>query len=148
MHRHLIRRDVICFIDNEAATAFAIRGSSSEPGADTMVQVAHLLWLGLECRNWIEWIDSRFNLADGLSRRGLLDEWTWSQGWRLPECQHPPWDGNTNAPDRLFHALWKDIGLCGGGDIGLVRLVPHGDNMVCILRKTNVRHKVSLKGEK
>ena len=46
-------------------------------------QVAHFLWLGLGCQICIEWIDSRSNPADGLSRRGLLDEKTRSQGWHL-----------------------------------------------------------------
>ena len=68
MHKH--RRDVIWFIDNEAAAAAAIRGLSSEPE----VQVAHLLWLGLNCRIWIEWTNFKSNPAEGLSKRVLLDE--------------------------------------------------------------------------
>ena len=48
---------------------------------------------------------------------------------------------DTSALDRLFHALCKDIGLCGGRDIGFVRPGPHDNNQVCILRKTNVSDK-------
>ena len=37
---------------------------------------------------WYEWIDSDSNPADGLSRDGVSDQWTMSQGWELTEL--PP----------------------------------------------------------
>ena len=89
-----------------------------------MVHVAHLYWLWVNCRIWIEWIDSKSNPAD-LNRRGLLDEWACSQGWHLSsECQRAPWEGDTNAPDRLL----KDIGLREVGTL----------DYVCIVRKSDM----------
>ena len=102
------------FIDNEAAASCAIRGASSLPEVETAVQAAHLLWLHLGCRAGIEWIDSRSNPADGLSRAGLLHPWTRSQGWHLSSAQVPPWADDVTAPDALFQALWSNMGQDGG----------------------------------
>ena len=41
---------------------------------------------------WFEWIDSDSNPADGLSRDGLLDQWTIQQGWELLEFGQPEMD--------------------------------------------------------
>ena len=83
LHPHLRDKDVVWFIDNEAAASCAIRGCSSIPEVETAVQAAHILWLALGCRVWIEWIDSKSNPSDGLSRLGLRDPWTLQQNWRL-----------------------------------------------------------------
>ena len=114
LHAHLQGRDVIWFIDNESAAASAIRGGSKLPEVETAIQVAHLLWLHLGTRAWIEWIDSQSNPSDGLSRLGLQDPWTRSQGWCLSEPSHPPWHENTSRPDETFQALWNSIGECEG----------------------------------
>ena len=42
-------------------------------------------------RIWYEWIDSNSNPADGLSRDGLLDEWTVRQGWELANSESLRW---------------------------------------------------------
>ena len=97
-------------IDNEAAASAGIRGSSDEPEVEIAVQVAHLIWLHLRCRVWIEWIDSKSNPADGLSRDGLQDQWTRQQGWQLSEAAEPPWTEDVAKPDVLFQVLWDDIG--------------------------------------
>ena len=102
---------LLWFIDNEAAAAAGIRADSKEDEVNTMVQAAHLLWLHLGCRVWIEWIDSGSNPADGLSRDGLSDSWTRAQPWILSESAVPPWSDITAQPDDLFHALGRDIGL-------------------------------------
>ena len=115
-------RDLIWFVDNEAAAAAAIRGSTSEPDVAVLVEVAHLLWLSAQCRVWIEWIDSKSNPADGLSRAGLSDAWTAMQDWSLSEAADPPWPsppctavqicnsllGTLDTEDEL--ANWSDIG--------------------------------------
>ena len=66
-----------------ADEAAAIRGSSSEPEVDTMVQVGHLLLLGLDCQIWIEWIVPDPNRLMVSAGCGLLDEWTRSRGRHL-----------------------------------------------------------------
>ena len=114
LHAHLRGKDVVWFIDNESAAACAIRGGSSLPEVETAVQVAHLFWLRLVCRVWVEWIDSKSNPADGLSRLGLSDPWTKAQGWTLSEPCDPPWHPDTSLPDGVFQALWNDIGKSEG----------------------------------
>ena len=84
------------------------------PEVEVAVQAAHLLWLHLGCRVWIEWIDSASNPADGLSRQGLADPWTQEQQWDLSTPGLPPWHDDTTAPHLLFQALWNDIGDSGG----------------------------------
>ena len=81
------------FVDNEAAAASAIRGTTPEADVRRFVQVAHLLWLEFEIRVWIEWIDSQSNPSDGLSRDGLADGWSVKQGWTLSQAFAPDWDG-------------------------------------------------------
>ena len=93
-------------------------GGSNLPEVETAVQAAHLLWLHLGCRVWIEWVDTHSNPADGLSRQGLEDPWTMLQGWRLEHPRVPPWHQDVERPDGVFQALWKDIGSEGHGDIG------------------------------
>ena len=114
LHSHIRKRDLVWFIDNEAAAAAGIRGASKVAEVEIAVQAAHLLWLHLECRVWIEWVDSKSNPADGLSRAGLQDPWTRVQCWRLSEAKVPPWSDNVDTPDSLFHALWDNIGQMEG----------------------------------
>ena len=82
-------QDILWFIDNEAAVASLIRGSSSQIDVHTLVQVAHFLFQGFQIRVWIEWIDSESNPSDGLSRDGVCDSWTRSQPWDVSEVSYP-----------------------------------------------------------
>ena len=91
LHQHLKGRDIVWLIDNEAAAACGIRGSAKLPEVEVAVQAAHLLWLHLGCRVWIEWTDSKSSPADGLSRQGLADPWTQDQQWDLTTPRLPPW---------------------------------------------------------
>ena len=82
-------RDVIFFVDNEAAVAACIRGASRCDDVGLIVQAIQWEALKLDCRLWFEWIDSKSNPSDGLSRDGLDDEWTVAQRWQL-EAGHVP----------------------------------------------------------
>ena len=75
-----------------------------------MVHTAHMLWQDLGAHVWLEWIDSKSNPADGLSRLGLSDPWTRQQPWRLEESPVPPWRLERGRPDVLYHEL-RDIGV-------------------------------------
>ena len=85
-------QDVIWFIDNEAAAAALIRGGSGSTDVDKMAQIAHHMFLQLNARVWVEWINSDANPADGLSREGFLDSWTKLQPWELRVPEQPDWD--------------------------------------------------------
>ena len=87
---HLFQgQDLIWFVDNEAAAAAIIRGSSSSSDVDSILQLSALLLLQLEARLWVEWINSDANPSDGLSRDGLDDSWTLEQGWDLSAARLP-----------------------------------------------------------
>ena len=81
--------DIVWFIDNEAAASCLIRGNSREQDVHAIAQFAHLLYHLLNCRVWIEWVDSHSNPSDGLSRLGLSDPWTIAQEWQLAEYIFP-----------------------------------------------------------
>ena len=50
-----------------------------------IVAVAMLMFMQCRCRVWFELVDSESNVSDGLSRAGVADPWTLSQGWILHE---------------------------------------------------------------
>ena len=108
--QHLQGTDVLWFIDNEAAASAGIRASSGVPEVDVMVQAAHWMWMKLDIRVWLEWIDSRSNPADGLSRDGWQDAWTLEQQWQLTHVADPPWSSDLATPHSLSHQLLADIG--------------------------------------
>ena len=80
-------RDVIAFVDNEAAVSALVRGTSRATDAAQLAEVTHAILLRLSCRLWIERTDSISNPADGLSREGLDDPWTMRQGYELEHLQ-------------------------------------------------------------
>ena len=82
-------RDVLWFVDNEAAAAAMIRGSSGSRDVDQIVQLAFLQFHLLNTRAWIEWINSSSSPSAGVSRGGLEDEWTCDQGWSLSYARLP-----------------------------------------------------------
>ena len=82
-------RGIFFFIDNEAAVAACIRGASRCDDVGLIVQAIQWEALNLGCRCWFEWIDSKSNPSDGLSRDGLEDEWTLRQNWHL-DIGHVP----------------------------------------------------------
>ena len=91
--------DCIFFVDNEAAVASLVRVSSVARDAAFVVQVVHALLTMLHTRCWFEWVDTKSNPADGLSRMGL----------QIPQAAGPrpdwacstmpagrPWDSDEN----------------------------------------------------
>jgi len=91
-HREVLAgKDVVIFVDNEAAASALIRGSSGLAEANVVAQTLHWLLVEHGIRMWLEWIDSESNLSDGLSRDGVTDKWTMEQGWALGHAEMPPW---------------------------------------------------------
>jgi len=110
LHQQLLAsRDVIWFIDNEAAASCLIRGASGQPDVANIVQSAHIFFLSLGCRVWIEWIDSQSNPADGLSRDGLSDTWSVKQGWSLAVAVLPDWLCRPGAPQDLWESFAQSL---------------------------------------
>ena len=75
-----------------------------------MVQAAHWMWMQLDIRVWIEWIDSQSNPAEGLSRASWQDAWTLKQQWQRMHVADPPWSSDLTTPHALTHQLLADIG--------------------------------------
>ena len=78
-------RDVIWFIDNEAAVSSMIRGTSRAEDVGHIAGAAQMMLLTLGARVWFEWVDSASNPADGMSRDGAQDTWTCKQAWKITE---------------------------------------------------------------
>ena len=115
MYEHLedLRKtDAIFFVDNEAACAAMIRGSSKEPDVSAIVNTVHWLLYQVDCRPWFEWVDSCSNCSDGLSRDGLTDEWTIAQRWNIKKGVVPPW----NAVTECSRVALKTLDLEDGGE--------------------------------
>ena len=102
-------RDVLWYVDNEAAVSSLIRATSSQTDVHDICQATQALLGILSSRCWFEWIDSDSNPADGLSRDGLLDEWTRKQGWILAEYPFPA----ALMPD-TFNTTFSDLALSAG----------------------------------
>ena len=62
-------RDILIFVDNEAAASTLIRGASKEEDVQNLAHQFHWQLLHLGSRAWIEWIDTGSNPADGWSRK-------------------------------------------------------------------------------
>ncbi len=71
--RNLASEDLLCFL-----SASLIRGTS---GQDAVL--VHRM------SSRAQWIDSKSNPADGLSRDRLADAWTMSQHWQVREYEVP-----------------------------------------------------------
>lgn len=111
-HAVLSARDVLWFVDNEAAVASLIRGSSQQPDVHTICQFSQVMLHTLGTRVWWEWINSESNPSDGLSRLGLSDPWSADQGWLLAEYEFPP----ELLPHLFFHSFQSCV-LSGNSGI-------------------------------
>ncbi len=90
LHRALLEnQDILWFVDNCAAVAALIKCSSAEPDVHAIVQYSHLLLQQSSTRVWYEWIDSKSNVSDGLSRLGVCDPWTAKQNWLVFDYPFP-----------------------------------------------------------
>ena len=91
-------RHVIWFVDNTAATAAFVKGASSNEDLERIVGLFWVLAFHLDCSVWFEWVDSKANWSDGISRlyekdllskklgfataRMQLDMAWWGEPWR------------------------------------------------------------------
>ena len=63
-------RDVILFIDNQSVCCALTKGSSRSRDIQTLTTAWHAMCMTLHCRVWIEWVPTKCNPADDLSRLG------------------------------------------------------------------------------
>ena len=66
----------ICFVDNIAALMSLIRGGrSNNEELDSMAGAVHGLLFALRSACYFEWVQSKDNGSDGVSRQGAQDPW-------------------------------------------------------------------------
>ena len=61
-------RRIIFFIDNVAACHVLAKGGCSEPDVQYLVTALHIHAAKMHCVIWFEWVPSKANASDGLSR--------------------------------------------------------------------------------
>ena len=67
--KELHGRKVVHWIDNTSALASLIKGYSSVPDSAQIVHAFHSLNLGLKCKVWFEYVNTKANIADLPSRK-------------------------------------------------------------------------------
>jgi hypothetical protein len=65
----------IWFIDNVAALMAVVRGRSDNRELDHLAGMIHAVLFSLQTWMYFEWIQSKSNWADGISRYGSKDSW-------------------------------------------------------------------------
>ena len=65
----------VWFIDNVAALMAGVRGHSDNPELDHMASMIQAVLFFLQTWMYFEWIQSKSNWADGISRYGEQDPW-------------------------------------------------------------------------
>ena len=101
-HHYLQDRDIIAFVDNEAACSTLVRGASKQGDVDLIAECTHLLLMRLRCRCWWEWVDTGANASDGLSRHGTKCP---VYGRVAVEPPAPAWLSTPSAPARRCSVL-------------------------------------------
>ena len=76
----------VWFLDNSAALMAPIRGRSDAEDLERMSQIVHVLLFGLQCWMFFEWIPSKSNWADAISRLGFQDPWHVKHGFTQSEA--------------------------------------------------------------
>ena len=87
---HLFRnRRGIWFIDNVAALMCLIRGRSENPDLEHIANMVHAALFALHCWCFWEWIPSKSNWSDSISRLGAADPWYRSHSFSFSEAFFP-----------------------------------------------------------
>ena len=111
----LAGREIVWFVDNEAALSSLVRGTSRAEDVGHIAACTQLAMMEHSCSAWYEWIDSASNPSDGLSRDGVLDEWTIEQGWDLTEI--PPTAFQKVAEYLCHEKIVRITGMAPAGPI-------------------------------
>ena len=94
--------DVLWFCDNEAAVSTIIRGACRPEDISGLAEASTILSARLGARIWVEWIDSKSNPSDGLSRSGLADV---DYGHLATVAVFPDWGAPALYPERAATAV-------------------------------------------
>ena len=86
-------RDIVWYIDNVSTLSALVKGGSKAPDVDRAAAVVSLVAQMCNARVWFEYIESKSNWSDGLSRLLVEDPWVASRGFTLRQMEVPakPW---------------------------------------------------------
>ena len=97
----------IWFIDNTAALMALIRGRSDSRDLEHMSQMIHLILYALDCWIYWEWIPSKSNWSDSISRLGYDDPWSKANVFKTHTANFPQilWSVPFSALIRIFEFM-------------------------------------------
>ena len=77
----------IWFIDNVAALMALVKGSSGSHSLDQMAKIVHLACFAIRSVPYFEYIESKANWADEISREGVHGDWAHANSFSVKECE-------------------------------------------------------------
>ena len=76
----------VWFIDNIAALMALVKGSSNSHSLDQMAKIVHLACFAIRTVPYFEYIESKANWADEVSRVGTQGTWAPRNAFPVEEC--------------------------------------------------------------
>ena len=76
----------IWFIDNVAALMALVKGSSNSHSLDQMAKLVHLACFAIRSVPYFEYVESKANWADEISREGTNGDWAPSNAFSVGKC--------------------------------------------------------------
>ena len=108
------QRDVLWYTDNSVVLAAMCKGASHAEAIDAGASTLHLLLARLGIRVWWEYVESKANWSDRLSRE-LADPWLDELGFHVAKCNLGPWPWDPVSDSRWAQVCAATPALGGGG---------------------------------
>jgi hypothetical protein len=80
---------LLLFVDNSVALFSYVKGCSGQPVVGRIVQTFHLSAIKSRVQVWFEYIPSKQNWSDGISRHGLEDEFAANERFSVRRVELP-----------------------------------------------------------
>ena len=77
----------IWFIDNIAALMALVKGSSGSHSLDQMAKLVHLACFAIRSVPYFEYVESKANWADEISREGVHGDWAHANAFSVKQCE-------------------------------------------------------------
>ena len=82
-------RQTLWMLDNTAALMAMVRGRSDSEDLDQLAVIIHAMMYGLQAAIYFEWVESKSNWSDGISREGRQDRWYVANRFSFQQCAVP-----------------------------------------------------------
>ena len=86
---HFRNRDVLWMVDNTAALHGVVKGTARDEFTDRLANHFWMAAFRLQCRVWLEYIDSKGNWSDGISREFEKDVFVAKHHVQVRELHDP-----------------------------------------------------------